>query len=146
MKQMRQREMALADLAPAEYSPRTISDRARAGLAASIARFGLVAPIVWNERTGNVVSGAQRLAILSEAGETTTQVVDYAPGGVASFCTPPTPALLAFPVLTLAFVAPILAAGFTGLSLLFAPSLAWACTAVSTGRGILLFLLLLLLL
>jgi hypothetical protein len=44
------RRMKIADLAPAPYNPRKISDQAMAGLTASINRFGLVQPIVWNAR------------------------------------------------------------------------------------------------
>lgn len=34
----------------------------------SLARYGMVQPIVWNERTGNVVSGHQRLTVLQNQG------------------------------------------------------------------------------
>jgi len=67
--------MALADLAPAPYNPRTISSESLAGLRASVERFGLVEPIVWNRRTGRVVGGHQRLKALQQLGETETQVV-----------------------------------------------------------------------
>ncbi len=36
---------AVADLTPADYNPRQISDRAMAGLRESVTRFGLVQPI-----------------------------------------------------------------------------------------------------
>jgi hypothetical protein len=39
-----------------------------ASLSASLRRFGYVDPIVWNERTGNIVGGHQRFRILSESG------------------------------------------------------------------------------
>lgn len=65
----------LSDLNPADYNPRMISPEAYAGLKSSIERFGLVQPIVWNRRTGNVVSGHQRLSVLLEGGETETDVV-----------------------------------------------------------------------
>lgn len=45
----------IADLIPADYNPRTISDAALKGLAASIERFGLVEPVVWNKRTGIII-------------------------------------------------------------------------------------------
>jgi hypothetical protein len=66
---------SLAELIPAEYNPRRISDAAKAGLKASIKSFGLVQPIVWNAKTGNVVSGHQRLTVLKEMGEVETDVV-----------------------------------------------------------------------
>ena len=43
--------MSIAELTPADYNPRTISEAALKGLAASIDRFGLVQPIIWNKRT-----------------------------------------------------------------------------------------------
>jgi DNA modification methylase len=68
----------LADLKPAGYNPRHISPPAYAGLKASIERFGLVEPVVWNRRTGNIVGGHQRLKVLQEQDvkETIVVVVD----------------------------------------------------------------------
>ena len=68
-------QMSLEELAPAPYNPRSISPDALAGLRASVERFGLVEPIVWNSRTCNVVGGHQRLKVLQALGETETQVV-----------------------------------------------------------------------
>ena len=65
----------ITDLMPAPYNPREISPEALAGLQASVARFGLVEPVVWNRRTGHVVGGHQRLKALAALGETATQVV-----------------------------------------------------------------------
>lgn len=69
------RTVPLDQLHPAGYNPRTISPEAYAGLRESIERFGLVQPIVWNERTGNVVSGHQRLKVLHDRGDAETVVV-----------------------------------------------------------------------
>lgn len=69
------KRMALTDLTPADYNPREISDEALEGLTASIERFGLVQPIIYNERTGNVVGGHQRLQVLIATGKTHTKVV-----------------------------------------------------------------------
>lgn len=66
---------AVADLRPADYNPRKISADALSGLEASIERFGLVEPIVWNTRTGNVVGGHQRLKVLIKKGAETTDVI-----------------------------------------------------------------------
>ena len=55
------KEMNLADLTPADYNPRRISDDAMSGLRASIRQFGLVDPIILNTTTGNVVGGHQRI-------------------------------------------------------------------------------------
>lgn len=65
----------LLELDPAPYNPRTISPVALEGLRHSVERFGLVEPIVWNKRSGNVVGGHQRLKVLQGLGETETQVV-----------------------------------------------------------------------
>ena len=65
----------LSELTPADYNPRSITDAALKGLRASIQRFGLVEPIIWNERTGNVVGGHQRLKVLIADGEVGTDVV-----------------------------------------------------------------------
>ncbi len=66
---------SLSALDPAPYNPRTISPDALTGLRYSVERFGLVEPIVWNERTGRVAGGHQRLRVLQSMGETETQVV-----------------------------------------------------------------------
>ena len=68
------RTMRLADLAPAEYNPRKISDRAMKGLRASLARFGELGGIVWNERTRRLVGGHQRVKALLALGETDAEV------------------------------------------------------------------------
>jgi hypothetical protein len=65
---------SVADLSPSEYNPRTITPRALAGLKLSIERFSMVEPIVWNERTGRVVGGHQRLRALRELGVEKTVV------------------------------------------------------------------------
>lgn len=56
--------MNRADIKAAPYNPRTISDKARAKLLRNIRERGLMAPPVWNVRTGNLVSGHRRLEIL----------------------------------------------------------------------------------
>lgn len=58
------KDIPIGDLKPAPYNPRTIDDEAIAALASSMDHFGLVLPLVWNKRTGHVVGGNQRLAIL----------------------------------------------------------------------------------
>lgn len=50
----------------ATYNPRIISDDARDRLRSAIAKQGLVMPIVWNERTGNIVGGHQRISVLDD--------------------------------------------------------------------------------
>src|SRR6266852_1799495 len=69
------RVMKLGALTPAPYNPRTIAKDAAQGLRASIRRFGLVQPIVWNSRTKHVVGGHQRIDALKSLGKTEAQVV-----------------------------------------------------------------------
>lgn len=69
------RAKRLDELDPAPWNPRAIGDRALDGLRASIDRFGLVEPIVWNERTGHVIGGHQRLKVLQAKGVEETEVV-----------------------------------------------------------------------
>jgi DNA modification methylase len=73
--EMEIREVEIEKLEPAPYNPRAISDEALDGLSHSIGEFGLVEPIVWNERTGHVVGGHQRLKVLEQAGAKSTKVV-----------------------------------------------------------------------
>ncbi|MFH1498845.1 MAG: ParB N-terminal domain-containing protein [Verrucomicrobiota bacterium] len=56
------------DLRPAPYNPRKISDAAAKGLGASMERFGDLSGLVWNQRTGHLVAGHQRLAALRKRG------------------------------------------------------------------------------
>jgi hypothetical protein len=55
----------------AQYNPRKIAGEAKARLHQGIDKFGLVETLVWNRRTGNLVSGHQRITDLDErhAGE-----------------------------------------------------------------------------
>lgn len=70
--------MDVSQLNPASYNPRIDlrpGDLEYDKLRRSIEEFGLVEPIVWNQRTGNVVGGHQRLKVLQDLGETQTDVV-----------------------------------------------------------------------
>lgn len=55
-----------AEIHGAPYNPRVIDDAARKRLMAAIKQDGLIGPLVWNETTGNLVSGHQRLSILDK--------------------------------------------------------------------------------
>jgi ParB-like chromosome segregation protein Spo0J len=58
---------------PAAYNPRVDlqpGDPEYEKLQRSIEEFGYVEPIVWNERTGNMVGGHQRFKILKTRGDT----------------------------------------------------------------------------
>ncbi len=68
-------KMKVVDLLPADYNPRRISDEALKGLSASIERFGLVQPIVWNARTRRIVGGHHRLRVLRDHGVEETDVI-----------------------------------------------------------------------
>lgn len=61
------------DLKPAEYNPRIelqTDDEEYQSLKRSIEEFGLVDPIIYNEQTGNVVGGHQRLKVAKDLGYT----------------------------------------------------------------------------
>ena len=48
----------------APYNPRIISAKAKKALKTNLEKVGLLAPIIWNRRTGNIVSGHQRISAL----------------------------------------------------------------------------------
>lgn len=78
------RRLPIGELKPAPYNPRRVlkpGSTAYRKLAASLREFGLVEPLVWNERTGHVVGGHARLRILKEmgAGEVPVSVVRLTP-------------------------------------------------------------------
>lgn len=62
----------------AKYNPRKDlkpGDPEFEKLKASITRFGYVVPLIWNERTGVLVGGHQRLTVLMEQGAKEVEVV-----------------------------------------------------------------------
>lgn len=62
-------------LQPAPYNPRRPpTAKAREKLRNGLLTFGLVEPLVWNERTGHVVGGHLRLSLLQELGYTEVPV------------------------------------------------------------------------
>ncbi len=70
--------VAVNKLIAAPYNPRVVLRPDSPGyrrLSRSLDEFGLVQPIVWNERTGHVVSGHQRLQILKDRGATEVEVI-----------------------------------------------------------------------
>jgi hypothetical protein len=75
MPETRIERRSVESLAPADYNPRTISSRAMGGLTESVKRFGLVQPIIVNDRTGSIVGGHQRRAALQASGVTETDVI-----------------------------------------------------------------------
>ena len=95
---MKIQKVKIDQINPAAYNPRLDlkpGDPDYEKLRKSIETFGYVEPLVWNSRTGNLVSGHQRLKILIEQGaeEVEVSVVDLGPdpqpGGKGQ--QPPTP-------------------------------------------------------
>ena len=65
------REIKVTELNAAQYNPRIALEPGMPEwekLKTSIEQFGNVEPVVWNRRTGNVVGGHQRLAVLKSMG------------------------------------------------------------------------------
>lgn len=78
------RRLPIDQLNPAPYNPRRLlkpGDAAWIKLERSLAEFDLVQPIVWNTRSGHVVSGHQRMRVLKHRGATDVDcvVVDLSP-------------------------------------------------------------------
>src|SRR5262245_32516323 len=73
---MKLQRLAITKINPAPYNPRVDlkpDDPRYLAIARSIDEFGVVQPIVFNRRTGNLVAGHQRLKVLQARGE---RVVD----------------------------------------------------------------------
>lgn len=71
------RTISVDELKPSAYNPRVdlLPDDPRyQRIKRSLDRFGLVSPLVWNERSGNLVGGHQRLKILKAEGATEVDV------------------------------------------------------------------------
>lgn len=66
------------DLLPADYNPRKDlkpGDPEYEKLKRSIEQFGYVEPVIWNEKTGRVIGGHQRLKVLTDMGIPEVDVV-----------------------------------------------------------------------
>jgi DNA modification methylase len=67
------RKIAAGRLNPAAYNPRKDlkpADAEYKKLKRSLTEFGIVEPVVWNERTGNIVGGHQRFKVMLDLGQT----------------------------------------------------------------------------
>jgi len=67
----------ISELNRATYNPRIElmpGDSEYNNLRDSILKYGLLIPVVWNKRTGNVVGGHQRLTVLENEGEAEVNV------------------------------------------------------------------------
>ena len=65
------RVMKVSEIRPADYNPRAELQRGQKEyekLKASIDDLGIVDPLVWNETTGRLVGGHQRLRVLMDSG------------------------------------------------------------------------------
>lgn len=58
--------MKRSELKEAEYNPRFITDQNYANLKKSLKRFGMAQDIVYNKRTGTLVSGHMRVAVMDD--------------------------------------------------------------------------------
>lgn len=70
----------ITELIPADYNPRKKlqpGDKEYKKLKKSLMEFGYVDPVIWNEQTGRVVGGHQRLEVMADLGidEATVSVV-----------------------------------------------------------------------
>lgn len=74
---LRIEKKTISELIPAIYNPRKAlkpGDAEYEKLKRSIEQFGYVDPIIWNERTGVVIGGHQRLSVLKDLGHTEVDV------------------------------------------------------------------------
>lgn len=73
--------LSLSQLKPAPYNPRQSTKKQEDALSASLSKFGVVEPIVFNEQTKTVVGGHFRLRTLKKLGykEVPCVVVDLSP-------------------------------------------------------------------
>ena len=69
--------MRRSQINTAPYNPRIISDQAKKKLGKGIDEWGLVEPLVWNKRTGVLVSGHQRISKLDSLEGDNDYVLDF---------------------------------------------------------------------
>lgn len=67
-----------SQLKNADYNPRIIDEDNKKKLKKMLKKEGLVSPITWNKRTGNIVSGHQRINILDSLERTQDYNLDVA--------------------------------------------------------------------
>ena len=75
---MKIEQREISTLTPADYNPRKDlkpGDAEYEKLKASIEQFGYVEPAIFNERTGRIVGGHQRLKVMADLGIETADVV-----------------------------------------------------------------------
>lgn len=64
IRQAEQRTIKRSEIQFASYNPRTISEEARKALKKNLQTVGLLGGVVWNIRSGNLVSGHQKVSIM----------------------------------------------------------------------------------
>jgi len=71
----------ISDLKPAPYNPRKSDKKQEANLKASLEKFGVVEPIIFNKQTGYIVGGHFRVRELKKLGikEVECVIVDLSP-------------------------------------------------------------------
>jgi len=69
------KNMMVSGLKPNPKNPRMIDEESLGGLSESISKFGLVEPIIVNEKTGFIVGGHQRLKALQKIGIDSVDIV-----------------------------------------------------------------------
>lgn len=75
---MLMKPMPISELKPADYNPRKDlqpGDPEYEKLKRSLTEFGYVEPVIWNQTTGNIVGGHQRLKVLEDLGHTDVDVI-----------------------------------------------------------------------
>lgn len=79
IKQAESRTVKRSEINFASYNPRTISESARKKLKQNLQTIGLLGGVVWNERTGNIVSGHQKISIMDSVNryDSVTSENDY---------------------------------------------------------------------
>lgn len=60
------RQVHRSEIKNAPYNPRKINDYQLQGLKRNLKKVGLLHPLTWNEVTGNLISGHQRLKIIDQ--------------------------------------------------------------------------------
>lgn len=67
-----------AQIKGAPYNPRKISAINRKKLKANLQKVGLLEPLVWNRRTGNLVGGHQRISLIDALEKSDNYTIDVA--------------------------------------------------------------------
>jgi len=71
-------EILRSKITPSNYNPRKISNEALDKLKQNVKKIGLLGGLVYNQRTGNIVSGHQRLTVLDQLNKYDgTEKTDY---------------------------------------------------------------------